>query len=390
MDLLAHFHALDAFLEGTQPLWSPVPYRHATPAWLQNRADIAHSLLALDDNSLARLQEDPAVLEALVASWVPGLGEALALSRFPEWPRLRQPTQPERLDRFVPGRKWQQVEALVASLPEVSLPRVEWCAGKGHLGRLMSAQWPQHPVTSLERDAQLVAAGQAASRAFGLAQHFVQADVLALPDSRLLSGRHVVALHACGDLHQHLVLQAHALDIAALDLVPCCYHLTNRPRYQSLLGRLYLDRDGLRLPLTETVTARGYDRRQRLQEAVWRLGFDALLQVVTGCTIYQPQPPIPKAWLRGSFEDFCRAMAERAGIKLPSSANLADAEARGQARHARTERLSLLRLAFRAPLEAWLVLDKALRLEAQGYEVAVGRFCARALTPRNLLVHARR
>lgn len=50
----------------------------------------------------------------------------------------------------------------------------------------------------------------------------------------------------------------------------------------------------------------------------------------------------------------------------------------------------LIRVAVRRPLEVWLVLDMALGLAGEGYEVEVGEFCGRELTPRNLLIRARR
>ena len=53
------------------------------------------------------------------------------------------------------------------------------------------------------------------------------------------------------------------------------------------------------------------------------------------------------------------------------------------------DRLSIVRHAFRRPLEIWLALDLAVRLENDGYSVSLGRFCERRLTPRNLLISAR-
>ena len=49
----------------------------------------------------------------------------------------------------------------------------------------------------------------------------------------------------------------------------------------------------------------------------------------------------------------------------------------------------IVRHAFRRPLEVWLALDLAVRLENDGYSVSLGRFCERRLTPRNLLISAR-
>jgi len=53
-------------------------------------------------------------------------------------------------------------------------------------------------------------------------------------------------------------------------------------------------------------------------------------------------------------------------------------------------RLSVVRHVFRRPLEIWLALDLAVYLENRGYTVDLGSFCARQLTPRNLLISARR
>jgi hypothetical protein len=60
----------------------------------------------------------------------------------------------------------------------------------------------------------------------------------------------------------------------------------------------------------------------------------------------------------------------------------------GAARLERVRRYELVRHLFRRPLELWLVLDYAIFLEEQGYQVRLGQFCARSLTPRNLMIDA--
>jgi hypothetical protein len=52
------------------------------------------------------------------------------------------------------------------------------------------------------------------------------------------------------------------------------------------------------------------------------------------------------------------------------------------------ERISLVQQPFRRCLEMWLVLDKALFLAENGYQVEISQFCSRAMTPRNILIHA--
>jgi len=65
-------------------------------------------------------------------------------------------------------------------------------------------------------------------------------------------------------------------------------------------------------------------------------------------------------------------------------------EAHGWQRLAEVRNLELVRGLFRRPLELWLVLDRALFMVEQGYNVEVGSFCEPSLTPRNLMVLAER
>ncbi|MBC8786914.1 SAM-dependent methyltransferase, partial [Pseudomonas fluorescens] len=65
-------------------------------------------------------------------------------------------------------------------------------------------------------------------------------------------------------------------------------------------------------------------------------------------------------------------------------------EAHGWRRLAHVRNLELVRALFRRPLEMWLVLDRALFLADQGYNVEIGSFCEPTLTPRNLMVLAER
>lgn len=50
--------------------------------------------------------------------------------------------------------------------------------------------------------------------------------------------------------------------------------------------------------------------------------------------------------------------------------------------------MSLIQLVFQRPLEIWLALDKALYLEERGYRARLLEFCAKSVTPRNILLCA--
>ena len=82
-------------------------------------------------------------------------------------------------------------------------------------------------------------------------------------------------------------------------------------------------------------------------------------------------------------------MCARERIAAPAAQRMEMLERRGWELQREVMRLSIVRHAFRRPLEVWLVLDLAVRLENDGYAVDLGQFCERRLTPRNLLISAR-
>ncbi|MEW5770895.1 MAG: methyltransferase [Pseudomonadota bacterium] len=387
-DLTAWFHGLRDLLAAQQGLWRPAPFHEPRPAWCAVHPALAGHLLALDDATVARLASDNPALIDLLAGFVPDLRGLRALVDVPVL-EGHAIAPPERLLAHVPGRKQAQIRAFAEAVGETAHPLLEWCAGKGHLGRLLAWRQP-HPVTSLELVPELVEAGVDLARRGGLAQNFVLADALAPDSAEHLAGRHALALHACGDLHLALLRGAVARQAPALDLAPCCYYRIATPRYRPLCEDAGLDlgRDELHLAVTETVTAGARDRRRADRAQAWKLAF-LELRAAVGVARERPFKPVPDAWLGLGFEDWTRRLCGREAVPLPADPDWPALEQEGWRRHAEVRRLELARLAFRRPLELWLVLDRALYLERQGYRVRVGEFCARGVTPRNLLISAR-
>lgn len=390
MNLAQRFQRLDAFLAGQDWLWRPQPFKQVRPGWCRRLPALCDALLGLSDEELAWLTEDAEALFAFLSEHVPsltGLGELTRLSG-----RDTTPLNDlgPHFSSGIPGRKWQQVKAFAAVVGVVQGPVLEWCGGKGHLGRLLAAQW-RSPVVTLEHDADLCEQGRRLAGRVSVDQTFCLDDALAPSAAKVVAGRHAVSLHACGELHRTLVRRALEAKVPALDVAPCCYHLMGNHHYRpfNIGARLKLQRDDLRLAVTETVTAVGREVRLRDREMAWKLGFDWLRRHDSTVDDYQPIKPIDKAWLKGDFAGFCRALAEREGDKLPAEIDWYAAEAAGWQRQRETMRLSLVRHAFRRAIELWLVLDLASFIAEQGYEVQVGSFCDRKLTPRNILISAR-
>jgi hypothetical protein len=253
-------------------------------------------------------------------------------------------------------------------------------------------------VVALERNAGLVAQGARLAQRERAPLSLHRVDVLsaaALPFVQ--REQRALALHACGELHVRLLRhcaqqQTRAL---ALALAPCCYHLIGTDTYQPLSAAarrsaLVLARDELRTAVQESVTSPPRVQRQRRQLQAWRLGFDALQRELRGRDQYLPTPSLPLSTLALDFAACCRLLADKVGLDVPAAVDWPRFETIGAQRLHEVTAHDLVRVLFRRPLELWLVLDRALFLRERGYAVEIGAFCARELTPRNIMLRADR
>lgn len=394
-DLLQRFLALDAFLLEHQALWRPKPFTVLELPWEHSHPELATWLRSRSLEDADAVHNAPEQLDAPAPfpTWAARGAELSVVGQLPATPMEKLPNL---LTVDVPGRKWQQIEAFASCLHFTEAPQqwLDWCAGKGHLGRLLARDGK--PLLSLEFDSALVEDGQRLSDRLQLQARHRQQDVLA-PNAHehLQAGHTTVALHACGDLHVRLLQLASSHGCRQLAVAPCCYNRIDSEHYQPLSNAaqsstLRLSREDLRLPLAETVTAGARVRRQRDASMARRLAFDLLQREVRDSDDYLPVPPVSPTWLDKSFADYCRDLAVLKGLDLPTVVDWLHLEARGWQRLAQVRNLELVRGLFRRPMELWLLLDRALFLEEQGYRATLGAFCATRMTPRNLLLLAER
>ena len=382
--LIEHCSRLDELLGSHERLWRSHAFRDTHPALLDEHPRLAARVLNLDDAALERLEIDPEHLLELLDPHVPGLIETLNGIE-PPWVRAELPGDVPFANLHVPGRKWAQIRHFIAALPQAATPAVDWCGGKSHLGRSV-ARLHGRRVRCLERDPRLCATGGVLAGT--LPMSFECCDVLRdtpnlAPDDTLL------ALHACGGLHEHMLDRAVAAGVTRIHLAPCCYHLTVgwRARARGAADPGF-DKEALHLAVQDLVTAPARVRRARLQERAFRAGFDGLQRALRGCDEYLPQPSLKGCERALDFPAFCALMAGRHDLELPPNAELSSWLEIGRLRDARNRRLELVRQGFRRAVELRIVLDRALFLTESGYAVKLLRFCPRALTPRNLLIEA--
>ena len=381
---------LDALLLASREFWHPQPFREHRPVWCARWPALLEQLLALPDDAVVHLSADSAAAMRLLAACCPALAELHVLAALPVRTSKTLSDHGERWAWEIPVRKRQQIEAFAAAVDSENEPILDWCGGKGHLGRLLALQFKQ-PVRTLEIDRQMCAQGESLAGRLGLNQQFLPADALTAEDI-LQPLQHAVALHACGHLHRALIGHGARAGVRRLDVAPCCYHLGVKGFYPAfdpaLQNRLSLD--DTRLAVTETVTASPRLQRLRDQEMAWKLGFSELRRELSATKDYQSFKPVPAAWFRENFTVFMQLMAAREQLLLPTGLPLLSFEQIGWQRQREVMRLSIVRSAFRRALEVWLALDLVCHLERSGYTVELGQFCARELTPRNLLISARR
>lgn len=389
------FAELDAFLRENQPLWREKPFTARTLAWEATCPALAAWLRGRTLEQAEAAHNHPEQLDA-PAPFPQLAARAARLAALGELPAAPPQLLPAQFSVDVPGRKWQQIDAFARRLQFRTPARhwLDWCSGKGHLGRRLAHAGT--PLTCLEHDAALVADGQRLSDRLQLDARHLEQDVLADDAGACLQAGHTpVALHACGELHVRLLERASAQGCRQLAVAPCCYNRISSALYQPLsqpaqASALILSRDDLRLPLAETVTAGARVRRQRDHSMARRLAFDRLQRELRGIDDYLPVPSLPPAWLDKPFADYCRELAGLKGLPAPGERDWTALEAAGWRRLAEVRNLELLRGLFRRPLELWLLLDRALYLQEQGYRVRLGSFCDYHLTPRNILLLAER
>lgn len=359
--------------------------RRGWAAWLAGLSDDA--LTAIEARGLHHAQDDqaPGSLRELAA-------RAAQIDAVPDLVGPRAPRRPPA-DARSSARKWHQV----ASFVEVARPLmatasrvVDVGAGHGHLTREMVEIFGARGV-GFERSPALVERARRLTR--GADVVFEVRDVLA-EGFRLSAGDCAVALHACGELGDVLVVRAAEARVP-LVLVGCCpqirrgdtreplcahpEHGLDLPKSVLGLGNLTARGVGVEAPLAVTLGA--YERRLTL-----RLLLEARGLVVA-----------PGSEMRGlnrrAAEDDLATFVGRAftsrGLEAPSPTAIAAAHRRAVTVRSAVRRWNVARELLARPLEVYVLLDRARYLEAHDFDVQIGRLFERAVSARNLVLLAR-
>ena len=393
LTLKERFLQLTSLLLHTQDYWRPAAFHQPDLPWMAQHNRLVQKLNALSMQQVEHLASDQVALTHYLGNDIEVAQRLLTLSQLEPFSHQTLPPVNPRFYAGMPGRKWQQISAFAACMEPRALPLLEWCAGKSYLGFYLQ-HLHGNKVTALEWDKNLVT--QANDRALGAHCDLCsyQVDVLSPQAATYLTEhQQVVALHACGELHEQLLKLTVRNKVKQLYLAPCCYHKRSANLYQPLSQQaanhpLGLNKTELHTAVMETVTAGASVQRQRKRLQIMRLAFDCLQRDVSNKSQFLDLPSLPAQWARASLQDFCLHCAALKQVPIPQSVDWENYWQRGEQRFKQVSALDLVRFLFRRPLEIWLALDRALLLQEQGYQVELATFCASQITPRNLLIKA--
>lgn len=412
---------IDRLLTSTEWLWlAPEFSSRGIEARYQEVFKVPGLAQALTDTSLQQLEQLDADPQQLFARLRVPLSQ-VAADFSPLYERLQHflvpsfalaaelpSTLPFWLESGIGGRKLTQVKHFIAHAPAMQGDVLEWCAGKGHLGRLwlyhttQSAVQPQSSQTtasqvhSLEWQQALCEQGEQLARQHQIPQRFYPINALGPIDWQALHRpQHAMALHACGDLHRALINHGVANGAHTLCIAPCCYHVTQDAMYRPFSAQLRsttalkLSKSSLKLAVQGQVTGGQRIQTLRQQEVLWRLAYQCLWEAHHE-QAYQPLPNFPKAMLSADFCTFVDWACVQHQWQLDQPLTPDTWLEQATVLQLKLKRIDLVRHSFRRLLEMWLVLDRAVFLQEQQYRVEVEVFCPYAVSPRNLMIRAQR
>ncbi len=303
------------------------------------------------------------------------------------------------------AKKAHEIERVLSLLgPRIKTIRqaVDIGGGMGHLARLCvrTFDWTFH---SIDRDAALQAKGRDwLRRARALPREklcFIHASVEDRPQGEmdlLFSGqdRASIGLHTCGAL---ALTQIRKSQRAGLLLnVGCCYDQMDAPGDYpvSRLGKAHA------LPLTRRalfLATRGRHHKTEAEFALMkrvnaqRFALDLLLRRRFPALGFVAAGDAPRTLYAGSFAGYARDRLERLRLDVGmTDAELESFEVSARPETRRIFLCHLLRDRFARALEVVILLDRALLLEEQGFQVELLQVFDPRLSPRNIALIASR
>jgi hypothetical protein len=374
-------------LEQYQDFWSGRPFGQEKLSWEDKFPELSQFLRSWSPEDVEKFERHPHLhpRTPLLLKEIFQHGSSLT-----ELPILYDSkfSLPPKLSYHIKERKWSQITHLLSMMNPPYSGFVDWCCGKGHLGRTLSQVFDV-PLRGLDIDPALIEQAQHLSK-LQKEQCFTTCDLLQRQHVPQMEGT-MVALHSCGDLLDCAMNVMVEQNMEQGIFVSCCYHRIKSSYWNHKSNlcsqhKLRLTTFDLRIPSTFEYSASAKIRVRRRREMEYRVGFDLLLRDVLGNKTYQQISSVPDKWKDGSFEEFVKKLSEREGVSIEDGRDLNAYLRKGKEKLCQIRGLGSLRSLFSRLIELWIVGDRALWLQEQGRDVHVGIFAPEEVTPRNLVI----
>ncbi|HEX5792540.1 MAG TPA: methyltransferase, partial [Rheinheimera sp.] len=145
ISLAQQFEQLSGVLQQYRQYWQLLPFSCDTLPWPDEQ--LQQCLLQLNERQIKQIDQCRDLQQQVFGDFFPALFALPDLTAAPHSKALAP--LPFWLENGIGGRKLQQINALCQQWPDRRLPVLEWCAGKGHLGRILAHRFGV-AVTSVE------------------------------------------------------------------------------------------------------------------------------------------------------------------------------------------------------------------------------------------------
>lgn len=411
MDIKSQALSLRDFLSRTTPLWSDEimnQYPEGIAFYPQEWVELLDTLSA---DQLFAIDCKKIIPEIENTGFAAFMREAIELSNLPVIPESPLPKMEDWAYNGMKKKKRHEIERIVPRLKKLK-PHFEYVVdiggGVGHLSRVLSL-YHSIPSVSLDRDAYFQSIGKErlekfrhpegaapirfVNVTFGTGEEKEKLREVFRPESFSLG------LHTCGGLANHLIQNTLDHQSAGLLSFGCCYHRLN-PESEFPLSHFYRDNNlpGLNLYALSLATRSHaqmdrstYDTKERVK--YYRYALHLFLMKYFNNKFFTDVGECHIRTYWAPFAGYIRSKLSE--LKLDHQFTDEDFENFYQDPSVQRELrvmwlCNLIRWQLGRALEVYLLLDRVLYLEENGYNVKIEQYFEESLSPRNIGILATR
>jgi hypothetical protein len=404
MDIKSQARHLSEFLSRYEHMWRneimneyPEGQKSYPTEWLQ-------LLDSLSTDDLYDIDCKKIIPKIVNTSFSAFMQEAIDLCVLPVIPESPLPRMEDWAYNGMKKKKKHEIERIVPRLKKIQNHFsyvVDIGGGVGHLSRVLSL-YHSIPTISLDRDSYFQNIGIERLKKFrhppGAAGikfvnvTFGENDKDDLKDV-FKKESFSLGLHTCGNLANHLIKNTIDNKTAGLLSFGCCYHRLN-PETEFPLSHFYHDEKMPKLNLyslslaTRSHAQMGretYDTKERVKQYRYALHLFLLKHYGNKHFTEVGECPVKVYW--GPFSDYIRSKL----IELKIEHSFSDEDFENFFQDENTQRelrtmwlCNLIRWQLGRALEVYLLLDRVLYLEENGYDVSIEQYFDEPLSPRNV------